>query len=179
MPDDNARRGLLPDGPVTDRDAIRPYLDAIPRAERAVDRRRARDAHVQLRPDARSGLPAGARSTISSARRTSSSRATPTTTPSSGCRPTTRSSRARSSRRNQFFTGEYRNIWSDRTLQTVRFGYSRTRIGQNVEANLASPLPPFVDGRALVGDIDIGGMQRFGPQSSANLRLAQNVYSGQ
>src|SRR6185436_9417349 len=26
---------------------------------------------------------------------------------------------------------------------------------------------------------DIGGMQRFGPQSSANLRLAQNVYSGQ
>ena len=56
---------------------------------------------------------------------------------------------------------------------------SRTRIGQNVESNLASPLPPFVAGRDLVGDIDIGGMQRFGPQSSANLRLAQNVYSGQ
>ena len=61
----------------------------------------------------------------------------------------------------------------------MRFGYSRTRIGQNVEANLASPLPPFVAGRGLVGDIDIGGMQRFGPQTSANLRLAQNVYSGQ
>ena len=68
---------------------------------------------------------------------------------------------------------------SERTLQTARFGYSRTRIGQNVEANLASPLPPFVAGRGIVGDIDIGGMQRFGPQTSANLRLAQNVYSGQ
>ena len=33
--------------------------------------------------------------------------------------------------------------------------------------------------RGLVGDIDLGGMQRFGPQSSADLRLAQNVYSGQ
>ena len=80
---------------------------------------------------------------------------------------------------NQFLTAEYRNVRSERTLQTARFGYSRTRIGQNVEAHLASPLPPFVAGRGLVGDIDIGGMQRFGPQTSANLRLAQNVYSGQ
>jgi hypothetical protein len=80
---------------------------------------------------------------------------------------------------NQFFTLEYRNVLSDTTLQTARFGYSRTRVGQDVEANLASPLAPFVAGRALVGDIDIGGMQRFGPQTSANLRLAQNVYSGQ
>ncbi len=59
----------------------------------------------------------------------------------------------------------------------MRLGFSRTRIGQNVESNLASPLPPFVAGRSLVGDIDIGGMQRFGPQSSANLRLVQNVFS--
>ena len=26
-------------------------------------------------------------------------------------------------------------------------------------------------GRGIIGDIDIGGMRRFGPQSSANLRL--------
>ena len=45
--------------------------------------------------------------------------------------------------------------------------------------HLASPLQEFVPGRGLVGDIDIGGMQRFGPQSSANLRLVQNVYSVQ
>src|SRR5436309_11425555 len=81
--------------------------------------------------------------------------------------------------RNQFFTGEYRTVWSDRTLQTIRLGVSRTRIGQDVEANLASPLAPFVAGRDLVGDIDITGMQRFGPQSSANLRLVQTVLSGQ
>jgi hypothetical protein len=31
----------------------------------------------------------------------------------------------------------------------------------------------------MVGDIDVGGMQRFGPQSSGNLRLAQDVWSGQ
>jgi hypothetical protein len=80
---------------------------------------------------------------------------------------------------NQFVTLAYRNILSARTLQTARFGYSRTRVGQNVEANLAAALPPFIAGRSLVGDIDIGGMQRFGPQSSANLRLAQNVFSGQ
>ena len=28
-----------------------------------------------------------------------------------------------------------------------------------------------------MGDIDIGGLRRFGPQSSANLRLVQNVFS--
>ena len=28
-----------------------------------------------------------------------------------------------------------------------------------------------------MGDIDIGGMKRFGPQSSGNLRLVQNVFS--
>ena len=39
---------------------------------------------------------------------------------------------------NRFLTAEHRNVLSDRTLQTIRFGYSRTRIGQNVEANLAS-----------------------------------------
>ena len=64
-------------------------------------------------------------------------------------------------------------------MQTIRLGVSRTRIGQDVEANLASPLAPFVAGRDLVGDIDITGMQRFGPQSSANLRLVQTVLSGQ
>ena len=30
-----------------------------------------------------------------------------------------------------------------------------------------------------MGDIDIGGLRRFGPQSSGNLRLVQNVFSAQ
>ena len=59
----------------------------------------------------------------------------------------------------------------------MRIGFSRTRIGQNVESNTATPLPQFVPGCDFAGAIDIGGMKRFGPQSSANLRLVQNVFS--
>ncbi|MGH9387168.1 MAG: TonB-dependent receptor domain-containing protein, partial [Vicinamibacterales bacterium] len=80
--------------------------------------------------------------------------------------------------RNQFFTGEYRQALG-RMLNTYRLGVSRTRIDQNVEANTSAALAAFVPGRPLVGDIDVGGLQRFGPQSSANLRLVQNVFSGQ
>ncbi|HZY07769.1 MAG TPA: TonB-dependent receptor, partial [Ilumatobacteraceae bacterium] len=79
--------------------------------------------------------------------------------------------------RNQFFTAEHRQVLSSATLNTTRLGFSRTRIGQNVEANTSQPLPPFVPGRAITGDIDIGGLKRFGPQSSADLRLVQNVFS--
>ncbi|HEX8476337.1 MAG TPA: TonB-dependent receptor [Pyrinomonadaceae bacterium] len=79
--------------------------------------------------------------------------------------------------RNQFFTGEYRQTLTANTLNTFRFGFSRTRIGQTVEANTAGDLQPFVPGRNLIGNIDIGGIPRFGPQSSVDVRLVQNVYS--
>jgi hypothetical protein len=81
--------------------------------------------------------------------------------------------------RNQFFTGEYRQVLSGASLHTARIGFSRTRIGQNVEANTSTPLAPFIANRDLMGDIDIGGMKRFGPQSSGDLRLVQNVFSVQ
>ena len=77
--------------------------------------------------------------------------------------------------RNQFTTIEHTWLKSANTVNTARFGFSRTRIGQNVASDVN--LPPFITGRATVGDIDIGGMQRFGPQSTANFRLAQNVFS--
>ena len=79
--------------------------------------------------------------------------------------------------RNQFFTGEYRAVLSNRTLNTARLGFSRTRIGQNVQANTSQPLAAFIPGRDSMGDIDITGLKRFGPQSSGNLRLVQNVFS--
>jgi hypothetical protein len=79
--------------------------------------------------------------------------------------------------RNQFFTGEYRQTISANTLNTFRLNFSRTRIGQNVEANTSRTLTPFVPGQSLLGGIDIGGIPgRFGPQTSANLRLTQNVF---
>ena len=77
--------------------------------------------------------------------------------------------------RNQFVTAEHRWVLSPRTLNTFRAGFSRTRFGQNAEANTAQKLQPFIAGRILPGAIDIGGMKRFGPQSSADLRVVQNV----
>ena len=81
--------------------------------------------------------------------------------------------------RNQFFTGEYRQTLSASTLNTFRFNFSRTRVGQNVESNTTQTLQPFVPGRGLIGGIDIGGIPRFGPQTSANLRSSQNVFGGE
>ena len=81
--------------------------------------------------------------------------------------------------RNQFFTGEYRAVLSVRTLNTTRIGFSRTSIGQNVQANTSQRLGTFIPGRDSMGDIDIAGLKRFGPQSSGNLRLVQNVFSVQ
>ncbi|HUQ91991.1 MAG TPA: TonB-dependent receptor [Bryobacteraceae bacterium] len=79
--------------------------------------------------------------------------------------------------RNQFLTLEHRQVLSATTLNTLRAGYSRTRVGQNVEALLSTPLPEFVPGRGITGGIDIGGIPgRFGPQTSGNLRLTQNVW---
>jgi hypothetical protein len=178
VPDNNARNGILPDGPVTISDTVRPYLAAMPLPTGAsigsglaphafAFEQKLDQTFAQGRIDYQAG-PAHqffARHTYDDGEQR-----LPTDYPAF---PRSFIST------NQFFTAEYRNVRSERTLQTARFGYSRTRIGQNVEANLSTQLPPFVAGRDLVGDIDIGGMQRFGPQSSANLRLAQNVYSGQ
>jgi hypothetical protein len=178
VPDPDARLGVLPDGPVTIADAVRPYLDAMPIATGpsvggglaphtfTFDQRLQQD-FFQGRTDYQPGSAHQlfVRYTLERA---------------DHFQPTDYPQFPRSFiSTNQFFTGEYRHVVSSRTLQTMRVGYSRTRIGQNVEANLAAPVTPFVTGRSMVGDIDIGGMQRFGPQSSANLRLNQNVFSGQ
>ena len=78
--------------------------------------------------------------------------------------------------RNQFFTAEHRFIQSAATIHTLRFSFSRTRIGQQVESNTTQPLSPFIPGRESMGNIDIGGFPRFGPQTSVSVRLTQNVF---
>ncbi len=78
--------------------------------------------------------------------------------------------------RNQFGTAEYRWVVSSKTVATFRGNLSRTRIGQDVQANTSSSLPPFVPTRGLAGDIDIGGLPRFGPQISVDVALTQNVF---
>jgi Carboxypeptidase regulatory-like domain/TonB dependent receptor len=77
--------------------------------------------------------------------------------------------------RNQFLTTELKQTYTSNFLGTYRFGYSRTRVGQDVEAD--TTLPPFAAGRPFIGNIDVGGLQRFGTQSSGNLRLRQDVAS--
>ena len=81
--------------------------------------------------------------------------------------------------RNQFATLEHRWISSASTAHTFRGSFSRTRVGQAVEANLASPLPAFLPGQNLPGNIDIGGFPRWGPQTSVSVRLVQNVTGGE
>ncbi|HYP08890.1 MAG TPA: TonB-dependent receptor, partial [Bryobacteraceae bacterium] len=81
--------------------------------------------------------------------------------------------------RNQFITANLTQTLSERTLNNVRLGFSRTRIGQDVESNTTEALTPFVAGRGMIGNIDVGGLLRFGPQGSVNLRLVQNVYGAE
>ena len=178
VPDAAARTGVLPTGAVGVHDAVRPYLDAFPLPNGPVIggglaqftfpfEQRLTQHFGQGRIDRHfaGGHQLFARYTLDDA-----TQFLPTDFPQF---PREFLSR------NQFFTGEYRHALSARTLGTWRFGYSRTRVGQNVEANLDSPLPPFVSGRASMGGIVIGGIPSFGPQTSANLRLAQTVLSGQ
>ena len=176
VPDDNARLGILPGETVPVNPLVAPYLAEFPRANGAslgqglaaytFPFNQKLDEHfVQGRIDhnLNPGNQLFARYTLDD-----TSQFLPTDYPQF---PREFFSR------NQFFTGEYRHVFSARTLNTTRLGFSRTRVGQNVEANTTQPVSEFVPGRGLMGAIDIGGLKRFGPQTSANLRLVQNVFS--
>ncbi|HYP14796.1 MAG TPA: TonB-dependent receptor, partial [Bryobacteraceae bacterium] len=78
--------------------------------------------------------------------------------------------------KNQFATTEWRQTLSPETLNFFRLGFSRTRIAQTVESNTTQQLTPFVPGRTMIGNIDLAGLPRFGPQTSVDVRLVQNVY---
>jgi hypothetical protein len=177
VPDDNARLGLLPGGvTIAVSPAVRPYLDEFPRANGAnlggglarytfpFDQKL--DQHfAQLRLDAvlSNGAQVFGRYTFDEAEQR-----LPTDYPQF---PRWFISR------NQFATMEYRQALGSSMFHTLRAGYSRTRVGQNVEANTTQPVSDFGTGRSLMGAIDIGGLPRFGPQLSANLRLRQDVFS--
>ena len=178
VPDDAARQGILPSGTVGVNAAVAPYLAEYPRANGPSlgqglaafsfpFAQRLNEHFGQLRMDYNlgDGNQLFARYTLDD-----TDQFLPTDYPQF---PRNFISR------NQFFTGEYRRILSANTINTTRVGFSRTRIGQNVQANTSSPLGTFIPGRAIMGDIDIGGLKRFGPQSSGNLRLVQNVFSVQ
>lgn len=177
VPDDQARLGILPGGAVAVSPAVRPYLEEFPRANSEnlggglarytfPFEQTLRQHFLQGRVDAMpaDGLQLFARYTLDD-----TNQRLPTDYPQF---PRNFVSR------NQYVTAEFRQVVSSATIHTARAGYSRTRIGQTVEANTAQPLPVFVPGRALMGAIDIGGFPRFGTQTSANLLLGQDVFSG-
>jgi hypothetical protein len=180
VPDEDARRGLLPGvGQVPVDPAVAPYLAAYPRANGAslggglaehnfVFAQKLDQKFVNVRLDQNVGAhhQLFIRYTYDDA-----DQRLPTDFPQF---PRTFLST------NQFATAEYRHVASPDTLHTARLGWSRTRVGQDVESNLESPLPVFVPGRDLIGGIDIGGIPgRFGPQTTANLRLQQDVYGAE
>ena len=178
VPDDNARQGLLPSGQVNISPNVLPYLLEFPIANGPslggglaqytfpFDQRLAQNfAQVRVDGAPRAGAQWFVRYTFDDAEQD-----LPTDFP--------QFPRAFVST-NQFLTAEYRQLVSPVTFGTARFGFSRTGIGQSVESNTTQPVSPFVPGRPTMGDIDIGGIPRFGPQVSANVQLDQDVYSGQ
>jgi hypothetical protein len=178
VPDDNARRGMLPTGQVAISPTTLPYLLEFPTANgpalggglaqyRFGFDQRLTQNFAQGRVDAvpSAGSQLFVRYTIDDA-----SQALPTDYP--------QFPRAFVSR-NHFLTAEYRRALSASTFGTARFGFSRTRIAQTVESNTTQAVSPFVPGRPTMGAIDIGGLPRFGPQLSADLILEQDVVSGQ
>ncbi|MEO8258854.1 MAG: carboxypeptidase regulatory-like domain-containing protein [Acidobacteriota bacterium] len=178
VPDDNARRGILPTGPVTINPSVLPYLlefpvangpafgDGLAQYRFGFDQRLAEN-FAQARVDAvpSPGAQLFVRYTVDKAQQ-----ALPTDFP--------QFPRAFVSA-NQFLTAEYRGALSAATFGTARFGFSRTHIAQTVESNTTQAVSPFVPGRPTMGAIDIGGVPRFGPQLSADLQLDQDVFSGE
>lgn len=182
VPDDNARRGILPGpgGPVTVpvNPAVVPYLNEFPVAN-GPNRGGGLATYIfgfnqQLRQDFGQGRldhyfndrhQSFARYTVDDA-----DQYLPTDYPQF---PRSFLSR------NMFLTLEHRWIQSARTSHTFRGSFARTKIRQAVQANTATPLQPFIPGRDLVGNIDIGGFPRWGPQTSVTVRLTQNVYGGE
>ncbi|HUF48404.1 MAG TPA: carboxypeptidase regulatory-like domain-containing protein [Vicinamibacterales bacterium] len=178
VPDDNARTGLLPSGPVAVNPAVLPYLLEFPRANGAnlggglaqhtfgFDQRLEQD-FLQARID---GAPRADMQWFVRYTADDALHRLPTEFP--------QFPRAFEST-NQFLTAELRLILSPTSVGTSRLGHSRTRIGQSVESNTTQAVTPFVPGRPTMGAIDIGGIPRFGPQISADVQLDQDVYSGQ
>lgn len=175
VPDQNARLGILPDGPVTINPTVQPYLDEMPLpngpnrggglASYLFGFNQNLEEHFgQGRVDHyfNANHQIFGRYTADDADQT-----LPTDFPEFP-----RAFRSR----NQFATIQHNWIQSPSSTHSFRASYSRTRVGQDVENNTDIALAPFVPGRPFVGNMDIAGMPRWGTQTSVNVKLTQNVY---
>ncbi len=178
VPDNAARNGVLPTGNVTVNAAVQPYLDEFPLPNGAGLGGGLAEYNFGFNRTITQHFTQGRFDQNWSDRQQSFARYTfddanqrlPTDFP--------QFPRAFKSR-NQFFTAEHRIIQSAQTIHTMRFSFSRTRIGQEVESNTTQTLAPFIPGRDFIGNIDIGGIPRFGPQTSVSVKLTQNLFGGE
>lgn len=176
VPDANARQGILPSGTVTVNPVIRPYLDLYPLPNGPAIGGGISTYYFGFRQTLDQNFTSGrvdhkfnndhqsfVRYTLDDAEQ---------------FLPTDYPQFPRSFlSRNQFATIEHTWLLSANTVSTSRFGFSRTRIGQDVQANLSTQLPPFIPGRRFMGNIDVGGLLRIGPQNSVDVKLTQNLFS--
>lgn len=176
VPDANARQGILPSGTVTVNPAIRPYLDLYPLPNGPSIGGGIANYYFGFRQTLDQDFASGRVDHKFNDDHQSFVRYT--FDDADQLLPTDYPQFPRSFiSRNQFTTIEHTWLISANTVSTSRFGYSRTRIGQDVQANLSTQLPPFVPGRRFMGNIDVGGLLRIGPQNSVDLKLVQNLFS--
>lgn len=177
VPDENARQGILPDGPVVINPVVLPYLNEMP-LPNGPNRGSGLATYVFGFDQAlRQHFGQGRIDHYFNEHHQIFGRFTADDADQS--LPTDYPQFPRAFRsRNQFGTVEHRWIQSAATTHTFRASFGRTRIGQDVENNTSQVLPVFVPGRPYVGNIDIGGMPRWGTQTSVNVKLTQNVYGG-
>ena len=134
-----ARRQRAPRDPaaaaVAINPAVAPYLAEFPRANGPLLGQGLATLHVPVQPDGSTSISRRGAWTTTSAPTTSSSPATRSTTRISFCRPTTRSFRGRFFR--AISSSPANTAGSSRPGRSTRraIGFSRTRIGQNVQAN--------------------------------------------
>jgi hypothetical protein len=171
VPDDNARLGILPDPAnpggtiaVPINPAVAPFLAEFPRANGAVLGGGLAAFSFPFRQTARPALPAGAprlqpgpRAPVLRALHVGRRKSVP----ADGLSAVP----AQLLSRNQFFTGEYRHILSDRTLHTVRLGVSRTRIGQSVRPIPVGRSPSSWPGAGCPGRSTSAAFAGSGPRA--------------
>ncbi len=176
VPDANARLGILPTGTVTVNPAIKPYLDLYPLPNGPSIGGGIANYYFGFRQTLDQDFASGRVDHKFNDDHQSFVRYT--FDDANQLLPTDYPQFPRSFiSRNQFTTIEHTWLISANTVSTSRVGFSRTRIGQDVQANLSTQLPPFVPGRRFMGNIDVGGLLRLGPQNSVDLKLVQNLFS--
>ena len=78
--------------------------------------------------------------------------------------------------RNQYTTLSENHVFSPTLLNTFRFSYSRTNIRQESPSGISGPQFSFIPGLEI-GNISVGGLTPFGPDSPSPFAGKQNIFT--